>query len=102
MQTARNLVAAITKFTTGMQDGQDSFNSALLSLGVDVSRNTASVVNNIDATVSQHFYRYRRSMPSQSFINAIINNFPNQVMQPFGTGAANVHTRPLADWLQTL
>jgi hypothetical protein len=36
------------------------------------------------------------------FVDRIVNDFPDQVVQTLQTGGADVHTRSLADWVESL
>jgi hypothetical protein len=45
---------------------------------------------------------YFIAIASYGFVDAVINDLINQMMQSFGSGRTDIHTRPFADRLQSL
>ncbi len=65
-------------------------------------RDTPSVVFYGNCIVLEYGYSYSRTVSGKSFIYAIVDNFPYEMMQPFYRGIPYVHGRPFPYSLQTI
>ena len=100
MQTTGNFVAVGIEFAAGMQFGHHHLRGRDAFFEVDVHGNTAAIVD----------YRYRVvnvnsavdlvAMTSQGFIDGIVHNLINQVVETSLAGGADVHGWPLPNGLQ--
>jgi thymidine phosphorylase len=103
MQTAGMEVhVAVAELGAGVQRGQDQLQGRLLVLGVQIDRDTAAIVadgDSIAALVQRNGHGVGEAV--EVFIDRVIEDLPDEVVQPFGIDAANVHRRPLAHGLQT-
>ena len=82
MQTARNFIAPATELTTGMQNRQRQLDAGF-SLGmVHSGRNTAAVIDDGNRIVGMDRDRNIFAITGQRFVDAVIDNLVDQVMQP--------------------
>src|SRR6185312_15543046 len=102
MQATRDFVPAAAELTAGMQNGQDRFDRTLSGLGVNVRRDTTTVVPHPNAAVRQQCNAHFSGVAGEGFVDTIVDDFPHQVVQAFDTGSADVHTWPLTYRLKPL
>ena len=100
MQTAGNLVAAAAEFAAGMKHGVNNFQSRTTGLGLDVHRDAASVIGDGDGVPGVNGNGDVLAVPGQCFVNGIVHNFIDQMMQTGRGGGADIHTGALAHRLQ--
>src|SRR5260370_8780505 len=95
MQAAADLIAASAKLTAGVQDGHDHFQGREAgALVMFLYRDTASVVFYNDGTISVDRHLDRVGIARHDFVNAIIDDFINQVMQAALVVSADIHPSP--------
>jgi hypothetical protein len=68
---------------------------------MQVHGDAAAVVHHPDAAVGQQRDIDRVAVAGQRFINGVIYDFVDQMVQTARTGGTDVHARPLADGFQT-
>ena len=102
MQTTRDFIAASPKFSTRMQRCHDHFQSRLFLLWVDIYRDAASIISHPYTAVRQDSYLDQVTGTGQCFVNRIVNDFVNQVMERFYIRSTDIHTRSPANSLQAL
>src|SRR5260370_16937849 len=101
MQAAADLVAASAKLTAGVQDGHDHFQGREAgALVMFLYGDTASVVFYSDGTISVDRNLDRVGIARHDFVNAIIDDFLNQVMQAALVVTADIHTSAHASRLK--
>ena len=102
VEAAGGLVAAVLELAAGVQHREDHLEGALLRARMLVDRDAAAVV----------FDRDRRSVVVQRdadvrgvavhrLVDGVVENFPDEVVQPGRADAADIHAGTLADRLQT-
>ena len=101
MQTTGNGVAAATKLTASVQHGHDDLNSGLVLGGVLIHGNTAPVVLHTDRSVSLDGHVDFGGVAGERFINRVIYDLVDQVVQTALSGRANVHAGALTNRFQT-
>jgi len=102
VQPAGNLVAAAAELAAGVQNGQDDLDGrASLALDV-VDRDAATVVEHPHATVGQQRDLDAVAVAGQSFVDGVVHDLGDQVMQAALAGGADVHAGSFADGLETL
>ncbi|MPM11774.1 hypothetical protein SDC9_58125 [bioreactor metagenome] len=101
MQTAGYFIASAAKFTACVKNSEDCFYSGTTGIGLDIDRNAASVIGYGDTVVlfDRNLYLCRKT--GQRFIDGIIHDFPDQMVQTRATGRANVHSGTFADCFQS-
>ena len=102
VETTRDLVAAGSELAAGVENRQNSLKGAFAGFGVDIRRDAAAVV--ADGTAAVLFDRNPDlvAMPSEGFVNGVIDHLIDQVVQAPRPGGADVHPRALTDRLQAL
>ena len=101
MQTAGNLITAVTEFTTGMQDRHNYFYSRFADL-MHFYRNTTAIITHSNTVIAVDSYIDRIAITCQSFVYTVINCFIYQMMQATGRNTADIHTRSFTYSFQTL
>ncbi len=101
MQTAGYLVGILVEFSAGMEHGEDDLKSALAVMGHDVNRDTSPVVVDRYRAVPVNDNQYQVTEPGESLVYGVVHNFVDQVVQPPGIRAADVHGRTFPHRLQT-
>ena len=76
-----------------MQLGEDQLDARNALFWVDVHRHASAIVQNLQRIVLMQNHLNRAGMPSQRFIDAVVDDFLCQMIWPRGVG---VHTRTLA------
>jgi len=102
VQTAGYLIAAAAKFTAGMEHGKDYLQRRFPGLGLDTRGNAASVILNGNNIAFPNFYLDMITIPSQRFINGVVYNLIDQMVQSCCGLRTNIHTRALSDCFQSL
>ena len=101
MQTSRNLVGILVKFTPRMQYGHDHFKCAALFFVVHSCWNTPSIVLYGNGVVFVNIYDDVVAMACQGFINRVVNYLIYKVVKTFYANITNIHGRSFSDRLQT-
>jgi hypothetical protein len=102
METARNLVSAFTEFTAGMEVCHDEFEGRDLVFWVDVDGDTAAIIFDGTGAIEVKGDGNVFAMTSEGFINGIIDNFENAVMETSFEGITDVHIGAFAHPFKTL
>ena len=95
------VAVAVAELAAGVQRGQDQFQGRPLVLGMHVDGNAAAVVGDRDRVAAL----VQRDgdgvgVAIEIFIDGVIDDFPDEMVQPLAVHAADVHRRPLADRLE--
>ena len=102
MKTAAEFVGSLTEFAAGVEVGQHELNGRNFPLRVHVDRNAAAIVADGTRAVGVDGHIDVRAETGQMFVDRVIEDFVNAVMQAAFIGVADVHPRPLAHGFQTL
>jgi hypothetical protein len=101
VQAACGLVVALLELPSRMQHREDHFERALLRLGMLVDRNPSSVVSDRDrAAVLVQCQGDVRGIAIHRFVDGVVEDLPDQMMEAGGTDTADVHARTLANGLE--
>ena len=100
METTGDLVATTAKLPARMEDSQHGLQRRLAGAGMDVGGNAAAVVPHLGGAVAVEMHTDFRAVPRQGLVHGVVHHFVDQVVQPPGTGAADVHARTFAHRLQ--
>ena len=88
-------VTARFKFSASMQRRHNNFQCRLFIFLVLVDRNPTPIVGDANAIPTFiEFHSDRRGIPINYFINAIVQNFPHETMQPRLFRTPNLHRGP--------
>ena len=96
METTRGLIASLAKLTTGMENGENDFNSRD-SHSVLADWHAPAVVCNCQAAILVDGHIDAVAETRKGLIDGIINDFPDQVMQPCPIGRSDIHPWALAN-----
>ncbi len=102
VETARNGVGALFELAAGVQHGERHFRGGLLLRGVHAGRNAAPVVDDGHAAVDMDRDLDRLAEAGHVFVDAVVDDFVDQMVQSVHAGAADVHRRPLPHRIETL
>src|SRR6185312_4778305 len=92
MQTAADLIASTAKFATCVQDGHDHFECGeTRPLVMFFYGDATSIILNCYRAVGMDNDLHRIGIPGHYFINAVIDDFGNEVMQTTLVGCSNIH-----------
>ena len=92
-----NLVSATAELATGMEHRINGFKRRTSSLFLNVDRNSAAVVLNGNAVVFFNGHVDFIAKSGESFIDAVVDNFPDQMVQALRTCRTDVHPRAFSD-----
>ena len=101
MQTTGDLVAAAAELSAGVQHGIDDLQSRPPGLGLYVHGNTAAVICYGDGISGIDGHGDVPAVACQRFINGVVHDLIDQVVQTADGGRADIHTRALAHCFQT-
>src|SRR5207302_3670669 len=101
VETAGNFVRVAVEFSAGMENGENNFSSGALLGGVHVDGNAAAVVDDGDGIVFVNGDVYFVRVASHRFVDGIVHDFPDEVMQTHFAGRADIHGRTQAHGFKT-
>ena len=104
VQTASHFVAGIlaAELTAGVQHGIYDCDGRDAQLGLDVHGDAAAVIGNFDDITRFDRYFDMGAVPSQGFVDGVIDDLVDQVMQAGRAGRTDIHAGALAHSLQAL
>jgi hypothetical protein len=100
VQAARDLVAARAELSARVQDGHHHFQRGFFLLGMDVHRDTAPVIFDRDRAILVDGNQDMVARTGQGFVDRVIHNLIDQVMQGLQVGAAHVHAGAASNGFQ--
>ena len=95
VQTARDFVTLATELATGVKHCEHDFGRAFALVGarwVRIYWNSTAIVVDLAAAVFKKSDANASTEPSHCFIDGVVDNFPNEVMQTSKSSRADVHT----------
>ena len=102
VQAAGDLVAPAAELAAGVQDGKDHLQGGLAGLLLDVHGDAAAVVHDLDDVARLDAHLNVGAVAGQGFVDGVVHDLIDQVVQATGGGGADVHARPFPDRLQSL
>ena len=102
VQTARHLVGAFVKLTTGMQHRHHHFECAAMLLLVHIHRDATSVVLHGDRVVFVDGHFDVRTEACQRLIDRVIHGFINEMVKTLLADVADIHGGAFSHGLQAL
>ena len=91
VQAAGNFVGVAVEFSAGVQHGEHHFGGGTLFGGVHVHGNAAAIVDDGDGIVRVHGDVDFVGVAGHGFVDGIVDDFPDQVVQAHLAGRADVH-----------
>ena len=95
VQAAGIFVGALAEFSAGVQICQDQFDRRHLPFRMNIDRNAAAVVAHGNGTIDVNGDFNLVAKAGEMFVDRVVENFENHVMQPALIGVADVHAGPL-------
>ena len=95
METAGIFVSALPKLTAGVQIGQDQLHGRHLKLRVHIDRDAPAIVANRNGTIDVNRNFDFTAKTGKMFVDRVIQNFEDAVMQTTLIGIADKHAWPL-------
>ncbi len=102
VQTAGIFVSALPEFPAGVQIRQDQLDGRHLEFRMHVDRNAAAVVPHRNRAVHMDGHLDFGAVAREMFVDRVVENFENHVVQTALIRVADVHSGPLSDGLQPL
>ena len=99
MEAGRGRVGLVGELTAGMKAGEDDLDGGQARLAVKVDRDAAAVVFDGAGSVLVQGDGDARTETVGGFVHAVIDDFPDQVMEARGVGGPDVHPRAFANTL---
>ena len=100
MQAAGIFISALTKFSAGVQVCEHQLDRRHFPFRMNIDRNAAAVVAHGHAAIDMHRYFYLVTKSGEMFVDRIVQDFENQVMQTALIRVADVHPGAFADRFQ--
>ncbi|KAF5032528.1 hypothetical protein DSECCO2_616350 [anaerobic digester metagenome] len=100
VKTPGNFIAPAAEFTAGMKYRQGHFHGRTAGLGLGIHRDTAAVIPHGDAVIFVNRNVNLGTITGQGFVDAVVDDFINKMMQAANTGITNVHAGTNANCLQ--
>ncbi len=91
MQTARNFVAIGIEFSAGVQLGQHHLRGGNAFFRVDIHGNPAAVIDDGERVIDMDRDADFGAIAGQRFIDGVVDDFVDQMVQSHLTGGADVH-----------
>lgn len=102
MQTTGHRVRAAAELAAGVQDGQDDLDGRDALGRVDADRDATAVVDHADTAVFTDGDVDGVAVPGEGFVDGVVDDLLDQVVQTAGPRRTDVHTGTLADRLEPL
>src|SRR2546428_5147575 len=102
VQASRHLVATAAHLPPGVQSGEDHLHCGPADLRNRIHGNPGAVVTHRGAAVGMEDHRNLSGPPGKRFVDRVIYDLVQQVVQPVQPCTADVHRRALADTLEAL
>ena len=105
MEAAGDLVAAAAELAAGVQHGEHDLGRALALVRagrVRVDRDAAAVVVDAAAAVGQQRDVDAGAVAGHRLVDGVVDDLPDEVVQPGQAGRADVHAGALADRIEAL
>ena len=105
MEAARHLVALAAELAAGVEDGEDHLGRALSLVGtgrVRVDRDATAVVVHLAAAVGQQGDPHPGAEARHGLVDGVVDDLPDQVVQPREPGGPDVHAGTLSDGIEAL
>jgi hypothetical protein len=102
VKSARNGVAAIAELSTRVENCEDNFERWFLFDWMDIYWNSAAVINYSHSTIGKKGDVDLGAISCKRFIDCVIDDFVNQVMQAPLAGGTDIHSRALTDRFEAL
>ena len=101
MQSARNFVRALLELAAGVKHRVHDFERRALFSRMHIDRNSAAVVLDRNPIVAQNYDVDLRAVTGQRFVDRVVDDLIDEMMQPALGGVADVHPGAFANRFET-
>ena len=101
MQAAGRTIGSRSKLAAGVEFGEHHLESGA-TIGLLVHRDTPAVVGDLDGAVLVQRNLDVRGEPSGCFVDRVVDDLPDEVVQAIGSGPADVHAGSFTDRVEAL
>ena len=102
VQAAGHLVAAAAELAAGVQHGEHDLGGRLVVLLHDADGDAAAVVDHGDRVVGVDGDVDAGRVPGERFVDGVVDDLVDEVVEAARAGGADVHAGPFADRLEAL
>ena len=102
MQAAGRRVRAAAELAAGVELREDDLDARETGARLDVDRDAARLVADLDAAVGVEDDVDARAVPAERLVDGVVDDLPEAVHEAAGVGRADVHARALADRFESL
>ena len=96
VETTRGLIAPLAKFTASVEDGEDNLNGRDAH-GVLADWHSPAMVRNCQTAILVDGHIDSVTKARKGLIDGVVNDFPDQVMEPCPISRSDIHTGALAN-----
>ena len=101
MQTTGDFVSAAAEFAAGVKHCHDNFQSRFVGIfRVGINRDSPTVIRDSNGIVCVHNNINFIGKTCNSLVHGVVQNLGHQMVQSCFIGAADIHSRPVADRLK--
>ena len=93
MQATRDLVGLLVELAAGVEHGHHHLDARLVFAGVKIGGDAVAVVLDVNGTLLGNRHVDARTAPGHGLIDAVIDDFLDQLVQSLVAGVADVHGR---------
>ena len=97
VQTSGHFVVAVVELAAGVQNGQHNFHGGFVFFRVHIHRDAAAVIFDRDAVVRVNRYNDFVGISGKRFVDTVVNDFINEMMQSAFAGIADIHAGTFPD-----
>jgi hypothetical protein len=80
-----------------VQDGENNFKCWFLLHWMDIYRNSAAVVDDLNRAIFHQSHMHFGAISSERLVNCVIDDFIDEVVEAALTGGADIHAWAFAD-----
>ena len=104
VQAAGHLIAGVlaAELAAGVQDGVNDGDGGQAGIGLNVHGDAAAVIRDLNDVVLEDLHLDVVAVAGQRFIDGVVHDLVDQMMQAPLAGGADIHARALAHRFQTL
>ncbi len=101
VQSSGNFISSSAKFSSGVEFGENKFQCGDFVLRMHVYRNSASFVCDGNHVVRKKTEVNFCSKTCHGFIERVVHDFPDQVVESGWARGSNIHSRTLTNWFKS-
>jgi len=96
MKSSGDLVRPIIEFPSRMELHHDHFHGGPFLFLVEIDGDPPAIISHRDTVIEMNDDIDAMTVSGQGFIDAVVNQFMDEMMEPFDSGISDIHGRPLS------